>query len=192
MPHQTHPRATAASMSHSPKLAARLTGLTVNDVRRIRDLQLERASRRVADPLVIAARTRAVRTRSHLAALDAARAAAVAAAAIEAQAEARRQEIRATLLRAARVARASGYTVDASRDPAGRVSSYYVAGPRRVRISDHEIPETGARTARAEAAGEFFYAGFRGPEIIIRRGRSARALRRALLLAMAGRAAPWQ
>lgn len=79
-----------------------------------------------------------------------------------------------------------------ARNSTNRCLTLSSAGPRRVRISDHEIPETAARAARAEAAGEFFYAGFRGPEIIIRRGRSVRALRRALLLAMAGRAAPWQ
>lgn len=65
--------------------------------------------------------------------------------------------IRADLMRAARVARKMGYTVDSSTDRSGRISSYYVKSwtcprtggqlwrPVTLRVSDHELPWTPRR-----------------------------------------------
>ena len=52
---------------------------------------------------------------------------------------------------AARVARSMGLTVRSSNDRSGRISSYYVTMPcgRRLRISDHDVPWTEDREARA-------------------------------------------
>ncbi len=102
----------------------------------------------------------------------------------------RQDAIRATLLRAARVARRMGLHVRSSRDRAGRVSSYYARadGPGPVvRISDHEIPDTDRRAFMAAVHGRFECGGYPGPEILIDRPRSATWLRRALILALAER-----
>lgn len=197
-----HPRAIAARMSNSPKAAARASGLTANAVRAIRDLQVARRENgRWIDPLVRAAQTRPWRrpsvlqaTAEHFAArraeaeaLAAAREAKEAALAADL---ARAEAARKALLRAARVARALGFHVRASRDRAGRVSSYYATlrdGPR-VRISDHLIPANERRDAIAFERGQSWgYDGYHGPEIIVDRDRSAIWLRRALTLAAAGR-----
>jgi hypothetical protein len=109
-------------------------------------------------------------------------------AAHRAAAAARAEGARRTMKALARQARALGLAVRASGDREGRVSSYYVAGPRGViRVSDHEIPWTEARDAVARAHGAFCYDGFGGPEIIVDRQRSTTWVRRALTLALAGR-----
>lgn len=192
-----HPRAIAARMSHSPRVAARATGLTQAEVRAIRDLKATRsAAQKWIDPLVLAARSRAWRRLSAIAAeqvaADAARAARDAEIARQIAAEATRAAVRKTLLRAARVARAMNLYVKASKDRNGHVSSYYVqSGERRIRVSDHLIPATDRRDTVAFERGQYWgYDGYRGPEIIIDRERSATWLRRALTLAAAGRGAP--
>lgn len=104
-------------------------------------------------------------------------------------AEARGAAIRETLKRAARVARKMGLGVRASKDRAGRISSYYVirAEGADLRISDHEIPANARREFMAEAHGSFGYDGYRGPQLLIDRARSETWLRRAIVLALAGR-----
>jgi len=76
--------------------------------------------------------------------------------------------VRADLLRSARVARSLGFSVRSSTDRTGRVSSYYVTPPddvttcrrpRAWRISDHDVPETGARAYQAEVQGGHFDGG---------------------------------
>lgn len=114
-------------------------------------------------------------------------------AAGQARAE-RRAAVRQSLLAAARIARAAGYRVRRSSDRAGRVSSYYVElGHDRpaLRISDHEIPATARRDFVAACHGAHSgYEGYRGPELLIDRPRSATWLRRAITLAAAGRCVP--
>lgn len=105
--------------------------------------------------------------------------------------ECERDGARRALIAAARIARAKGWSVRASRDRQGRISSYYVSRFDRsaapIRISDHEIPETEDRLTKAAMHGAFQYDGYRGPQIIITRPRSATWIRRALTLAEAGR-----
>lgn len=191
----THPRARAARLSHSPKLAARDTGLTVNEVRAIRDLRdTRRAARQFTDPLLAAAVTRRYRTRSAIAeqtAADEARRAALAAdIGREQQKQADAEAARATLLRAARIARALGFHVRASHMH-GRVSSYYCRrGDQSLRISDHAIPSTVQRELVARLHGRESYDGYHGHELIIDRARSATWLRRAIILTAAGRSVP--
>ena len=97
----------------------------------------------------------------------------------------RETDVRNTLLRAARIARAMGFNVRSSKFD-GRVSSYYCrAGNHHVRISDHEIPWTPAREARGGG-----FNGYAGAQIIIDRKRRDEWLRRAILLADAGRSVP--
>lgn len=78
--------------------------------------------------------------------------------------------IRADLMRAGRVARQLGFDVTSSHDRQGRVSSYYVSEcpvrcaiegryPRRLRISDHDIPDTQTRMDRMEQRGQYFFDG---------------------------------
>ena len=70
-----------------------------------------------------------------------------------------REAIRKDILTAARVARQMGFTVRASKDKCGRVSSYYVtpkSGGRPWRISDHDVPQTAEREARANCHGREF------------------------------------
>lgn len=190
-----HPCRLAAELCLSPKVAARQSGLTVAQVRAIRDLRAARAARKShVDPLLKAQRTRLWRRPSVLAA-DAARQAQEdallkARRAREMAAASRAQDARAALIEAARIARRLGHPVRASKDRDGRVSSYYVDRPNghAIRISDHLIPATDRRDAEAQARGESWgYAGWRGPEIIIERARTALWLRRAIVLALAGR-----
>lgn len=102
----------------------------------------------------------------------------------------RRQAIRATLLMVPQAAAACGLTATASTDADGDVSSYYVEyGRRRIRISDHMIPATDRRESDAEFHGRSG-TGFRGPEIILFEPRSETWLRRAIILAAAGRSVP--
>ena len=117
---------------------------------------------------------------------------AVGIAAEQARAE-RRAAVRQSLLAAARIARAAGYRVRRSSDRAGRVSSYYVeiGHGLPLRISDHEIPATARRDFIAACHGAHSgYEGYRGPQLLIDRPRSATWLRRAITLAAAGRCVP--
>jgi hypothetical protein len=83
-------------------------------------------------------------------------------------------EVRRTLFRAARVARAMGLTVRASRDNGGRTSSYYVSRiGYPLRISDHEIPSTAERDAKSLEVSGACYDGYHGPQIIIDRSRDS-------------------
>ena len=140
--------------------------------------EARRAAKSGVDPLVAASRSRVWRVKHEIPAIRAAQAKAA---------------VRATLLAAAREARKLGYIVSSSSDRTGKVSSYYLDAPtaagrtRRIRISDHFIPHTGLRDARAEASGHGFFSGYPGPEIIIDRPRRATWLRRAIVLAAAGR-----
>ncbi len=168
---------------------------------RIRGKREERERRRPGlDPLIRAAQSRPERTPTALAQVRA------RVAAIEADLQAERERLervaaaarrrRETLLRAARIARSLGWDVRSSTDRAGRVSSYYCypsidwRGPP-IRISDHEIPWTEMREQRAQMAGSSFgYDGYRGLDLVIDRPRSRTWLRRALMLAAAGRDVP--
>jgi hypothetical protein len=193
-----HPRARAAAMSHSPKQAARETGLTQREVRDIRELQHQRQERkRFFDPLLIKAATRAHRTATAKAAAEAQRTEREARQAREIAAiEARRlreEGIRQTMALIPGAARTCGLTVRTSEDQDGDVSSYYLAGKdtqRTIRVSDHEIPATMKRESEAEFRGYGFYTGYRGPQVIIREPRSETWLRRAILLAANGRSTP--
>lgn len=189
-----HPRKTAARLSNSPRLTARETGLTTNEVRTIRDLQYARAEvRSFTDPLILARTTRRFRTKTAVAAAAAREAAWVA----EQEADRDRWEkaaekargIRKSLFTAARIARKMGLDVRKSTNRAGRVSSYYCSAEtgETFRLSDHEIPWTPARSAQAELYGRFCYQGFNGTEIIIDKPQSKTRLRRRILLAAAGR-----
>ncbi len=151
--------------------------------KRIHSLRLTRAARRrdAGDPLIEASANRGARLHNRRE-LDKLRA---AAAREKAEADA----IRDTMIAAARVARSMDFTVRASKNRAGRISSYYCrregCGP--IRISDHEIPWTPAREAVAYTmAGEDFH-GYHGGQLIIDRKRPATWLRRALTLIAAGR-----
>ena len=192
----THPRAEAARLTrrNEIKAAARASGLTQAECRELRELQLSRARRAgFVDPLLRAGRTRAGRTATRQAEARARLAAMHAEAEADRLAEAlrieRRAAVRAGLLAAARLARKLGYDVRASRGRDRRVSSYYCrkgAGPA-IRLSDHAIPESPRRLDAALAHGRFGYDGYRGPEILLDRPRSATWLRRSFLLREAGR-----
>lgn len=95
------------------------------------------------------------------------------------------KNVRDTLLAAARVARAEGFKVRASKDSTGRISSYYAdRGNGVVRISDHNLPMTAKREAQADFhGGKSAFAG----EVIIDSAASKDRLRRLIILAEAGR-----
>lgn len=162
--------------------------------REIADKRADRYQRRqfAGDPLILARNSRPFRTRSALAERAAEETARQERLQREIEAEKRRHEavaaIRKTLLRAAIVAREMGFSVRASESRKRRVSSYYATPPgggRPIRISDHEIPWTPQRDARAADYGGFN--GYPGPELIIDGPRRRAWLRRWLLLAAAGR-----
>ena len=165
------------------------------EMSRIETVRARRRARRPApDPLIAAARSRQYRTpnarRATMEAEAGRRAEAEARVAREKSRIERDAAIRSTLLRAARVARRAGLAVRPSRDRDGHVSSYYIARPGgpAIRVSDHEIPQSDRRDFMAAAHGRDFYDGYPGPEILIDRPRSATWLRRAIVLAQAGRA----
>lgn len=162
--------------------------------REIADKRAERWRRRqwTGDPLISARASRPYRTPAALAKdrqeEEARRAAARAALDRERQREERAAALRKSLRAAAAVARKMGLSVRKSQGRAGRVSSYYAAPPgggRPIRISDHEIPWTQERDARAADHGGFN--GYPGAELILDRPRRAEWVRRWLALAMAGR-----
>lgn len=191
-----HPRARAAEMCQSPKMAARATGLTQAEVRAIRDLKFVRWQRSLhRDPLIVARDTRPLRTPSAIAAYkaraseDAEHRARKRAA--EQRREAREVAIRATLLAAAREARKLGFTVRSSKSRDGRISSYYCTREdQSLRISDHDIPWKPHREFKATMHGRDGYDGYHGDQLIIDAPRSATWLRRAITLTAAGRGIP--
>lgn len=189
-----HPRKIAARLCYQPNVAARTSGLARAEVRAIRELQLRREKMRSGDdPLLVAKQTRPYRTASKIAlsrAREEAREAAFAADVARAKRATDRAEgIRKSLLAAARIARKMGLDVRASTSHDYKVSSYYCSDRTGVnfRISDHEIPWTFERECMAVAHGRSSYTGFHGPEIILDRPRSATWIRRAIILARAGR-----
>jgi hypothetical protein len=193
-----HPRARAARMSSSPRLAARETGLTENEVRRINSIRLARwRHRQFNDPLVIAKNSRPYRTRfAQMAALldqaerDNARFDEVR---FEAARTARIDDIRRSLVLIPRVAKALGLACRKSTDRRSRVSSYYLTGANSgpaIRISDHEIPSNPRREFMARENGRDGHDGYHGHEIVIDRPRSYTWLKRAVLLAANGRSVP--
>lgn len=101
-----------------------------------------------------------------------------------------------TLITAAKIARQLGFAVRASKNRAGRISSYYCDGPmlgpdrRALRISDHIIPATAHRESVAEVMGHGSFNGYPGPEIVLTEPKSATWLRRAIILAANGRDVP--
>lgn len=187
-----HPMKIAAEMSHSPKLAARNSGLTANEVRAIREKQAARyAERNRRDPLMDAATTRRWRTPTAVAKADAEHAARMAAIQADIDRARARQErdeaARRSLLLAARAARALGFTVRASKR-GGRVSSYYCRrGETTLRVSDHDIPETPQRKFMAREHGRDYYDGYHGRQLIVDEPRRYEWLKRAIILATAGR-----
>lgn len=93
-------------------------------------------------------------------------------------------DVRTTLIAAGRIAKNIGFKVYSSKDRCGNISSYYAErSGRKVRISDHRLPQTAKREAQAEFHGGGAFAG----EIIIDRAISATRIRRLLALAEAGR-----
>lgn len=106
----------------------------------------------------------------------------IAASSADQQAE---KDVRDALMAAARVARAEGFKVKASKDRAGRISSYYAdRGNGIVRISDHVLPMNAKREAQADFhGGKSPFAG----EVIIDGAASKCRLRRLIILAEAGR-----
>lgn len=162
--------------------------------REIADKRAERWRRRqsTVDPLISARFSRPYRTPAALAKERQAdadrRAAALAELERLRRAEDRAAALRKSLIQAAAVARKMGFSVRKSESRAGRVSSYYASPPgggRPIRISDHEIPWTPARDARAADHGGFN--GYPGAELILDRPRRAEWVRRWLALALAGR-----
>ena len=151
--------------------------------KRIHALRLTRAERRrdACDSLIARSATRAGRLE--------ARRMRDARMAVEAAAMAEADAIRDTMIAAARVARSMGFTVRASKNRAGRISSYYCRreGCGQIRISDHEIPWTPAREAVAYTMAGGGFDGYHGGQLIIDCKRSATWLRRALTLIAAGR-----
>lgn len=195
-----HPRAIAASLSHSPKLAARESGyaVTKNEIREIRALQVARREARAGRIEELCERARASRPfRTPAARAKAAAASAAFRAEIEAKraaaakAEARAKAVRQTLYAAARIARSmDGWReLDRSKDRDDRLSSYYFRAPagRMVRISDHRLPWSEKRDFMARQHGRDGFDGFHGGELIIDGPRSATWLRRKLILIAAGR-----
>jgi hypothetical protein len=188
-----HPAKIAAKNSWRPNVAAKLSGLTVNQCRAIWAKQSARhGHRQFLDPLEMNRRTRLYRTRS-----------AIMFATIE-QAErdnsrwdkehyeerhqAELAGIRATMILVPRAAKALGLIWRKSTNRSKRVSSYYVGSG--IRISDHEIPTTAKREFMAQVHGHNYYDGYHGAEIIIDRPRSYTWLLRAILLAANGRSVP--
>lgn len=176
-----------------PTLASSL-GPEVARIRRLRQARAER--RKGSDPLLGRAASRPYRTRTALAAAEARD----TAWRQQREAEAARwlaerdleDGIRRSLIAAARIARGLGLSVRSSKARDGRVSSYYCSRQdmRQFRISDHEIPETADRLAKAMDRGELSYDGYRGGQLIIHRPRSGLWLRRAIILLAAGRCVP--
>jgi hypothetical protein len=180
-----------------PELPEERIAAIKSAVDRVNQLRVERrrnpAPTAGDDPLIKRSNTRPLRTPSAVAeqqryfndlvaALDAQRKAALERMEREL---ARREGVRKTLLAAAREARKAGFTVRSSSDRAGRVSSYYAerfdeaTGKRvRIRISDHEIPWTPEREARAADYGGFY--GYPGREIIIEEPLDAEQIRKLL------------
>ena len=189
-----HPHRLAAEMCHSPKLAARASGLTVDQCRAIRDLRDARYTARhpVRDPLVDAKVTRPWRTATARRLADAESAAREAAFTAELrrsiEAQDRAEATRRSLILAARAARALGFTVRASKSRAGYISSYYCRrGETTLRISDHDIPETPQREFMAREHGRDYYDGYHGRQLIVDEPRRYEWLRRAIILAANGR-----
>ena len=179
------PRARVAAIRHGWKAKLRLARelglpLTPSEARAQYRLQTARAANRPAP------RTAPSRIQWRLAARQRVRAADAA--------EQRRDLIRSDLLRAARVARQLGYSVRASRDRDGRVSSYYVresvSGRRQLRISDHDVPWTLEREERAVSTGRGFFEGSADIYASARPNRRPLWWRRAYRLAFDGRAVP--
>ena len=157
----------------------------LKDVRHeIADLRAKRGARQLRrDPLTWSAVMRLQYRRSaHETAEDTRRAE---------EAETRRAATRATLIRAARVARSIGWAVTSSQDRQGRVSSYYLRrADLTIRISDHDLPATPERDFMAQCHGRLSHDGYHGPELIIDAPRSATWLRRAIILTAGGRCVP--
>ena len=169
------------------KKAKRLSS-ALKDVRHeIVDLRAERGARQLRrDPLTWSTAMRLqYRRNAHEAAEDTQRAE---------EATDRRAATRATLSRAARVARRLGYWVRPSKDRAGRISSYYLdivhAHVAVIRISDHDLPTTPERNYMARCHGRLSHDGYHGPELIIDAPHSATWLRRAIVLTAGGRCVP--
>lgn len=136
--------------------------------------------------LKAARRGRAMRQPMSAAAIDRWEAREAAAREADRAEEAHTEAVRATLLDAGRVARSLGFAVRSS-TMHGRVSSYYAERDGvTLRISDHDIPET---PERVHAAGGY-YDGYRGRWLRIDQPRTAHWLRRAIVLAAAGRTVP--
>lgn len=181
-----HPRAIAARMAESPKLAASVTGLTVDEVRAIRDLRRERRAKRTGRPVQKQQVRRDPLLSMSDAALDRLNTRMDDELRAEREEAARATAVRDTLIAAARIARSLGFAVRSS-TMRGRVSSYYAERDGvTLRISDHDIPET---PERAHVAGGH-YDGYRGRWLRIDRPRSETWLRRAIMLAAAGRSVP--
>lgn len=174
-------RETYERSQRSGKAAKRLSAEMKAIRREITAVRAARdAARWTSDPLLIAScnRRRNLELRRRRACEDAA----------AAKAEATRK----ALLAAARQARTLGFEVRSSADRTGRISSYYCRRPgaAQLRISDHEIPQTPQRDGQAILSGRPGFDGYPGPELIIDRPRSATWLRRAIVLAAAGRNVP--
>lgn len=188
-----HPNKIAARMSYSPKLAARATGITQAEVRAIREKQSARyAIKRRRDPLIDAAATRRFRTPSAIAAFEAEQMVRIAAIKSDIESDKRRRErdeaIRRSLMLAARAARKLGFKVRASSGRNRTVSSYYCHCDKgSLRISDHDIPSTPQREFMAREHGRDTYNGYHGAQLIIDQPRRYEWLKRAIILAAAGR-----
>jgi len=188
-----HPHRLAAEMCHSPKLAARASGLTVDAVHVIQKKRVARyIERQRRDPLIDAKTTRPWRTATakRRAEQEAADRAAENKREIERERAKREREeaTRHSLILAARAARALGFTVRASKSRAGYISSYYCRrGETTLRISDHDIPETPQREFMAREHGRDYYDGYHGRQLIVDEPRRYEWLRRAIVLAAAGR-----
>jgi hypothetical protein len=194
---EMHPAAKAASMAHSPKMAARETGLTVAQVRAIRELQAQRyANKSFVDPLVSAKTKRPYMTTSALSKREMESAEFAAKrerdAAFQSRHDAYQQAVieeregaRETMKAVAKEAQRQGMTVRSSTSKDGGISSYYAKaeqGPQ-IRISDHEIPWTDARESQAVMSGRNSYDGYNGPQITLSKPHSDGWVKRALLLA---------
>ena len=188
-----HPHKIAAKMCYSPRLAARASGLTVDDCRIMRDKKSARyTERQRRDPLIDAKTTRLWRTPSarRRAQEEEGRRLAEFRAAIarERACEEHAEATRRSLLLAARAARALGFVVRSSRDRAGRISSYYCRrGDVTLRISNHDIPATPQRDYVAQMHGRDCHDGYHGRQLIIDEPRRYEWLRRAVVLTAAGR-----
>ena len=188
-----HPKKVAAALCDSPKLAAHASGFSIEACRAMRDKRSARyteSQRR--DPLINAAATRRWRTPSALAARAAENAARLAA--IQADIDrvknqqARDEATRVSLLLAARAARALGFVVRSSKNRSGHISSYYCQrGGATLRISDHDIPSTLRRDYIAQTHGRAYHDGYHGQQLIVDQPRRYEWLRRAVILAAAGR-----